>query len=304
MNFGGRYSSLDHGYLHQKYRTAYLFLFLSSLLLVLRSCLWDGCFHALPVQIYQAWLLLLYIGLALRENILRVNGSDIRPWWIYHHHFVMAMALISLTWEIERQPDCAQKQARRMDVVWGETARLKGQLWILLPILFVLKAFEAYVGVLLLKTAFVTRRLWEWLQKLLYVIRMLAKLKKPFIATVNMMTAAAQCYNATLTVLTGLSAPFNNLAIIYKQQALGKQVVSEQGGPSAELTPPFPSRLVIEDEIKSFCEVMKAFEVPTPVVIPGYGGKRKSELGNLDTHNYGRGKRAREVCLLYLGVIL
>ncbi|KAL4585675.1 hypothetical protein LXL04_010299 [Taraxacum kok-saghyz] len=170
-------------------RTAYLFLFFPSLLLVLRSSVWDGCFPALPVQIYQAWLLFLYTGLALRENILRVNGSDIRPWWIYHHYFAMAMALISLTWEIERQPDCSQKQkgiqlflrwaimqgvamllqnryqrqrlytrialgkARRMDVVWGETAGVKGQIWILLPILFVLQAFEAYVGVLLLKTA-------------------------------------------------------------------------------------------------------------------------------------------------------
>lgn len=28
----------------------------------------------------QAWLLFLYTGLALRENILRANGSDIRPW--------------------------------------------------------------------------------------------------------------------------------------------------------------------------------------------------------------------------------
>ncbi|XP_028090110.1 uncharacterized protein LOC114290151 isoform X2 [Camellia sinensis] len=58
----------------------------------------------------QAWLLILYTGLALRENILRVNGSDIRPWWIKHHYFAMAMALISLTWEIEREPDYSQKQ--------------------------------------------------------------------------------------------------------------------------------------------------------------------------------------------------
>ncbi|KAJ4845650.1 hypothetical protein Tsubulata_036225 [Turnera subulata] len=35
----------------------------------------------------------------------------------------------------------------------------------------------------------------------------------------NMMSAAASCYKATLAVTTGLSAPFNNLAIIYKQQA-------------------------------------------------------------------------------------
>ncbi|KAD3068796.1 hypothetical protein E3N88_36676 [Mikania micrantha] len=172
-------------------RTAYLFLFFPSLLLLLRSWVWNGCLPALPVQLYQAWLLFLYTGLALRENILRVNGSDIRPWWIYHHYFAMLMALISLTWEIERQPDCSQKQkgiqlflkwaimqgiamllqnryqrqrlytrialgkARRMDVVWGETAGVEGQIWLLYPILFVLQAFEAYVGLLLLKTAVV-----------------------------------------------------------------------------------------------------------------------------------------------------
>ncbi|CAL5374067.1 unnamed protein product [Camellia sinensis] len=170
------------------------------------SWLWGG----LPVQLYQAWLLILYTGLALRENILRVNGSDIRPWWIKHHYFAMAMALISLTWEIEREPDCSQKQrgvqlflqwaimqgvamllqnryqrqrlcthialasllcacvctwlcalcetlsscmARRMDVVWGETAGVDGQLWLLAPILFILQGFEAYVGILLLKVA-------------------------------------------------------------------------------------------------------------------------------------------------------
>ncbi|XP_075486016.1 uncharacterized protein LOC142525586 isoform X1 [Primulina tabacum] len=170
-------------------RTAFLFLFLPSLLLTLRSWIWDGCLPALPVQLYQAWLLYLYTGLTLRENILRVNGSGIRPWWIKHHYYAMAMALISLTWEIERGPDCSQKQrgvqlflkwaimqgvsmilqnryqrqrlytrialgkARRMDVVWGETAGVEGQLLLLCPILFTLQGFEAYVGVLLLKTA-------------------------------------------------------------------------------------------------------------------------------------------------------
>ncbi|EYU19720.1 hypothetical protein MIMGU_mgv1a009043mg [Erythranthe guttata] len=170
-------------------RTAFLFLCLPTLLLVLRSWIWDGCLPALPVQLYQAWLLYLYTGLALRENILRVNGSDIRPWWIKHHYCAMAMALISLTWDIERGTDCAQKQrgvelflrwaimqgvammlqnryqrqrlytrialgkARRMDVVWGETAGVEGQLLLLCPVLFVLQGFEAYIGFLLLKTA-------------------------------------------------------------------------------------------------------------------------------------------------------
>ncbi|XP_021900406.1 transmembrane protein 120 homolog [Carica papaya] len=172
-------------------RTALLFLLFPASLLILRSWVWDACLPAFPVQLYQAWLLFLYTGLALRENILRANGSDIRPWWIYHHYCAMIMALVSLTWEIKGQPNCAQKQrgvqlflqwammqgiamllqnryqrqrlytrialgkAKRMDVVWGETAGVDGQLWLLCPILFILQGFEAYVGLLLLKTAFV-----------------------------------------------------------------------------------------------------------------------------------------------------
>ncbi|OIW12802.1 hypothetical protein TanjilG_24735 [Lupinus angustifolius] len=172
-------------------KTALLFLLFPALLLILRSWVWDGCLPAFPVQIYLAWLLFLYTGLALRENILRVNGSDIRPWWIYHHYCAMVMALVSLTCGIKGQPDCATKQrgvelflqwammqgvamllqnryqrqrlytrialgkAKRMDVVWGETAGVDGQLWLLCPMLFILQGFEAYVGILLLKTAFV-----------------------------------------------------------------------------------------------------------------------------------------------------
>ncbi|XVF51139.1 hypothetical protein PTKIN_Ptkin04bG0160600 [Pterospermum kingtungense] len=171
-------------------RTAFLFLLFPLILLILRSWIWEGCLPAFPVQLYEAWLLFLYTGLALRENILRANGSDIRPWWIYHHYCAMVMALVSLTWEIKGQPNCAQKQrgvelflqwammqgvamllqnryqrqrlytrialgkANRMDVVWGETAGVDGQLWVLCPILFLMQGFEAYVGLLLLKTAF------------------------------------------------------------------------------------------------------------------------------------------------------
>ncbi|XP_024989757.1 chromatin structure-remodeling complex protein SYD isoform X2 [Cynara cardunculus var. scolymus] len=74
-----------------------------------------------------------------------------------------------------------------------------------------------------------------------------------------------------------------------------KKLVLEQGGISSEPIPPLPSRLVTDDELKSFCEAMKAIEVPKPVVVPGIGGKRKGGLGNFDTQQYGRGKRAREV---------
>ncbi|OVA09401.1 TMPIT-like [Macleaya cordata] len=185
-------------------RTAFLFLLFPSALLLLRSWIWNGCLPTLPVQLYQAWLLFLYTSLALRENVLRVNGSDIRPWWIYHHYCAMMMALVSLTWEIKGQPDCAHKQqrgvqlflqwavmqgvamllqnryqrqrlytrialgkAKRMDVVWGETAGVEGQLWLLCPILFILQGFEAYVGLLLLGTA-VVGVVSEWQQSSIY----------------------------------------------------------------------------------------------------------------------------------------
>ncbi|CAN6227106.1 unnamed protein product [Urochloa humidicola] len=170
-------------------RTAYKFLLFPSIILLLRWWIWDGCLPAWAVQIYQAWLLFLYTSFALRENVLIANGSDIRPWWIYHHYLAMVMALISLTWEIKGQPDCSSKQrgvqlflrwaimqgiamhlqnryqrqrlrtrialgkAKRMDVVAGETAGVEGQLLLLYPVLFILQGFEAYVGVLLLQTA-------------------------------------------------------------------------------------------------------------------------------------------------------
>ncbi|CAD5327501.1 unnamed protein product [Arabidopsis thaliana] len=58
----------------------------------------------------KAWLLFLYAGLAMLENILRAKGSNIRPWWLYHHYCAMALALVSLTWESKGQPNCVQKQ--------------------------------------------------------------------------------------------------------------------------------------------------------------------------------------------------
>lgn len=42
----------------------------------------------------------------------------------------------------------------------------------------------------------------------------------------NMVVAAASYYKATLNVTTGLSAPLNNLAIIYKQQVVTSGVWS------------------------------------------------------------------------------
>jgi hypothetical protein len=54
-----------------------------------------------------------------------------------------------------------------------------------------------------------------------------------------------------------------------------------------------PSRLVTDDDLKSFCHAMKIYEssnIKSVKVV-----RRKGELGGLDTQHYGRGKRAREV---------
>ncbi|KAA8549729.1 hypothetical protein F0562_001253 [Nyssa sinensis] len=81
-----------------------------------------------------------------------------------------------------------------------------------------------------------------------------------------------------------------------KEMATWKKLVSEQGRDVSELVPPLPSRLLTDDELKSFYEAMKISEVPNAVMVSNVGEKRKSEsLGGLDTQHYGRGKRAREV---------
>lgn len=176
-------------------RTAVIFLGAPICLLALKQFMKGSCLPGFIVHAYQAWLLLFYTSLALRENILRINGSDIRPWWIYHHYYAMLMALVSLTWGIEGA-DCAAKQqgitlflmwaiiqgvamllqnryqrrrlytrialgkAGQMDVVWGETAGMKGQLLLLYPLLFVLQFFQGYIGVRLLRATYFD--LFEW----------------------------------------------------------------------------------------------------------------------------------------------
>lgn len=75
---------------------------------------------------------------------------------------------------------------------------------------------------------------------------------------------------------------------------------------SSELVQTLPSRLVAAEELKAFSEAMKIYDVPSAVTVSTIGGiKRKSGyLGGLDTQHYGRGKRAREVCLLYQTYLL
>ncbi|TYG42789.1 hypothetical protein ES288_D12G285500v1 [Gossypium darwinii] len=152
-------SKVKEEYNSYRDRTAFLFLLFPLTLLILRSWIWEGCLPAFPVQLYQAWLLFLYTGLALRENILRSNGSDIRPWGVklflqWAMMLGVAMLLQNRYQRRRLYTRIALGKAKRMDVVWGETAGVDSQLWVLCPILFLMQGFEAYVGVLLLNTAF------------------------------------------------------------------------------------------------------------------------------------------------------
>ncbi|XP_065863549.1 chromatin structure-remodeling complex protein SYD isoform X2 [Euphorbia lathyris] len=82
-----------------------------------------------------------------------------------------------------------------------------------------------------------------------------------------------------------------------EEMATWKTLLMAQGVNVSELLPPLPSRLVTDDDLKSFSEVMKLSEdVPKAEAVSNVGLKRKGQsAGGLDTRHYGRGKRAREV---------
>ncbi|XP_019102916.2 uncharacterized protein LOC104883506 isoform X5 [Beta vulgaris subsp. vulgaris] len=75
-----------------------------------------------------------------------------------------------------------------------------------------------------------------------------------------------------------------------------KRLVLEKEGDCDVAIPPLPSRLVTDDDLKTFYEAMKIHDVPNDGAVSSSGMKRKSGyLGGFDTQQYGRGKRAREV---------
>ncbi|XP_027331720.1 chromatin structure-remodeling complex protein SYD [Abrus precatorius] len=77
--------------------------------------------------------------------------------------------------------------------------------------------------------------------------------------------------------------------------AIWKKLVLGQATDGSDLLPPLPSRLVSDEDLKQFYEAMKISDVPKAEV-ESNGVKRKGGyLGGLDTQQYGRGKRAREV---------
>jgi len=67
--------------------------------------------------LFQVWLLYYYVSLALRENILRVNGSAIMPWWIIHHYFSIILSLVFLLWPSSEAYEKFNSQFLRLGLV-------------------------------------------------------------------------------------------------------------------------------------------------------------------------------------------
>jgi hypothetical protein len=141
------------------------------------------------VQFFLCWLLFFYTATALRESVLKVNGSKIRPWWIQHHYWSMATCVLMLSLPID-SPAVVQAckrflwwamlqgfvmvlqnryQRRRMytkialgsvtrsDVISGESSGAFGQLYFLYPVLFWMQVLQFYIGI----GMFVSTQ-WSW----------------------------------------------------------------------------------------------------------------------------------------------
>lgn len=74
-----------------KLKLAPVFAILCIVCLIFEEYRWLHMFLQLGLSCY-------YVTLAVRENILRANGSNIRAWWIIHHYFTMMQGVLLLTW--------------------------------------------------------------------------------------------------------------------------------------------------------------------------------------------------------------
>jgi hypothetical protein len=129
-------------------------------------------------QLLIVWLIYFYTALTIRELILKANGSNIRPWWMWHHYLSLAVLFLLLTLPVDSPAylgflrhflfTVAQQgtvmvlynryQRRRMytrialgkasvsEVVGGESSGTSGQLNVLYPMLFAMQGYQIWVG--------------------------------------------------------------------------------------------------------------------------------------------------------------
>eukprot|EP00899_Mesostigma_viride_P009006 jgi/Mesvir1/18106/Mv09403-RA.1 len=165
---------------HRDTSTSVFLIFPLALLVAMKY--WPPCIPSMPIILYQCWLLYFYTSLAIRENILINNGSNIRKWWIVHHYCSIATALVVLTVQIDGD-NCEHKQrlvrrflywtlmqavvmlfqnryqrrrmytrialgkASSMDVVGGESSSMSAELWLLYPLLFAMQGTQVILGI-------------------------------------------------------------------------------------------------------------------------------------------------------------
>ncbi|KAL6784194.1 hypothetical protein ACKKBG_A05185 [Auxenochlorella protothecoides x Auxenochlorella symbiontica] len=138
------------------------------------------------VQLFVCWMLFYYVASALRESVLKLNGSHIRPWWIHHHYWAAGTSCLLLSLPVD-SPTFRKAingflwwpmlqsvviltqnryQRRRMytrialgknstmDVVAGDGVGAHGQLVFLYPLLFLLQGLQVYLGGVMIKHSY------------------------------------------------------------------------------------------------------------------------------------------------------
>jgi len=65
---------------------------------------------------FQVWLLYYYVTLSLREHILKVNGSNIKTWWLIHHYISI---LISISWLTYRFAAPGREDVRKLFLIFA-----------------------------------------------------------------------------------------------------------------------------------------------------------------------------------------
>ena len=166
-----------------KFRTNILFILLPIFVLVTHYYLrfvWADT-HWMNI-LHQLWLVYFYTSLALRENILLLNGSNVRSWWIYHHYVAAFGSVMLITWPdtptyariapfwqyfllyqglvqvlqqwYQKKRDYANRalgRTQRMDVSFSETlTEFPKELVLLVPFVLVAHMWQLSLGVYLL----------------------------------------------------------------------------------------------------------------------------------------------------------
>jgi len=133
------------------------------------------------IQLYVAWMLYFYTSVALRENVLVMNGSNIRAWWMQHHYISIVVGLLMLTMPVESDAfkhfgegmllfnimqglvmilqtyyqrrrlytRIALGKSSKMDVASADSSAASGQM-LLFPVLFLLQAYQLYMGLIMI----------------------------------------------------------------------------------------------------------------------------------------------------------